>query len=173
MIASQLEILLQARRYLSQVEPRRYTEVRRPRFQSSAGEHMRHVLDHYQAIRRGLDTGEVDYTRRRRGDAVERDPNAALTEVEQLRGWLAELAPAALERPLTVVTEVSISEQLVRRLPSSGLRELAFAGSHAVHHYAQLRQIAFEQGWRLDEAFGLAPATASHLRRSQRPLPVS
>ena len=69
---------------------------------------------------------------------------------------------------LTLSTEVSVHEQKVQSVPTSLARELVFTGSHAVHHYAMIAQIAQQQKMALPSSFGIAPATATHLRTTQK-----
>ncbi|MBX9580308.1 MAG: DinB family protein [Gemmataceae bacterium] len=45
---------------------------------SAVGGHVRHNLDHVDALLRGLRTGHLDYDRRERGTAVERDRGEAV-----------------------------------------------------------------------------------------------
>jgi hypothetical protein len=51
--------------------------------------------------------------------------------------------------------------------PSSLCRELAFLGSHTVHHFALLLEHCHQQGVSVPEGFGKAPATRAHERASQ------
>jgi len=164
MIEAHLEVLAQASSYLMEVGTPRYVQVLSPRFMSSAGSHMRHILDHYTALRAGLQCGEVDYTVRSRGSAIESDPVAALARLDAIEAWLTHLPDAQLREPLSLRTEVSVSRREVANVPTTLARELVFAASHAVHHFAMIGQIASQQGQVLARGFGVAPATASHLR---------
>jgi hypothetical protein len=67
---------------------------------------------------------------------------------------------------LTLSTEVSVHEQKVESVPTSLARELVFVGSHAVHHYAMIAQISHHPGKALPSSFGIAPATATYLRKA-------
>ena len=67
---------------------------------------------------------------------------------------------------VTLKTEVSVTSQNVQKVQTSVARELVFAGSHAVHHYAMIAQISFAQTKALPHTFGLAPATATYMREN-------
>lgn len=164
MLSSQREIVEQARAYLRSVTERNYVQVIRPQHQSSAGAHMRHILDHYQALMTGAETGLVDYDARHRGDRCEQDPRSALLRLDDVEQWLRAFDSAQGERSVRVRTEISVSAQRVVTVQSTLARELVFVGSHAVHHYAMIGQISLLQGRTLDVSFGVAPATASFLR---------
>lgn len=170
MLSSQLEIIKQGQDYLNLLPNNNnnanYCEVLAPLFMSSAGAHMRHIIDHYLALICGLPLGKVDYDVRHRHSKVEQEPALALDKLSQISHWLDSLVDTDLTRTLTLSTEVSVHEQNVQSVPTSLARELVFAGSHAVHHYAMIAQIAQHQGMELPNSFGIAPATATYLRKA-------
>jgi hypothetical protein len=61
-----------------------------------------------------------------------------------------------------------VTNQNVQSVQTSIARELVFAGSHAVHHYAVIAQISFAQTKALPQTFGLAPATATYMRENSQ-----
>ncbi len=137
------------------------------------GKHLRHTLDHFEALfaerREGgaLDTAEaggaIDYDHRSRGGAVETDPGAARARIGSLRARLVGLSEAELAKPVAV--KVMLSGAGEQAVASSTLgRELAFAFHHAIHHQAMMRAIAEEQGVAVPSDFGKAPDTIRHER---------
>jgi hypothetical protein len=170
MLTSQLEIIKQGQNYLNVLINKNsnedYGKVFSPLFISSAGAHMRHIIDHYLALIAGLQSGKVDYDVRHRNAKVEQDPTLALEKLTQISCWLKSLSGSDLTRVLTLSTEISVHEQKVQSVPTSLARELVFTGSHAVHHYAMIAQIAQQQKMVLPSSFGIAPATATYLRKS-------
>ena len=169
MLTSQLEIIKQGQDYLNTLSIKEnienYCEVISPLFISSAGAHMRHIIDHYLALISGLNQGFIDYDVRHRGDNLELEPELALAKLTQIVLWLESLAETDLNRVLVLSSEISVTETKVQSVPTSLARELVFAGSHAVHHYAMIAQIAQQQKIALPASFGIAPATATHLRK--------
>mgnify|MGYP005985460977 CR=1 FL=1 len=170
MLTSQLEIIKQGQDYLTTLissnNNTHYRKVFAPLFISSAGAHMRHIIDHYLALITGLPLGKVDYDVRHRNSNVELEPELALKKLAQISNWIKSLENTDLTRALTLSTEISVHEQKVESVPTSLARELVFAGSHAVHHYAMITQIAQQQEMVLPSSFGIAPATATHLRKA-------
>ncbi|MFT7009247.1 MAG: hypothetical protein ACJAXJ_003795 [Colwellia sp.] len=170
MLTSQLEIIKQGQNYLNVLINKNsnedYGKVFSPLFISSAGAHMRHIIDHYLALIAGLQSGKVDYDVRHRNAKVEQDPTLALEKLTQISCWLKSLSGSDLTRVLTLSTEISVHEQKVQSVPTSLARELVFTGSHAVHHYAMIAQIAQQQKMVLPSSFGIAPATATYLRKT-------
>jgi hypothetical protein len=172
MLTSQLEIIKQGQDYLNLLINKNnngdYCKVHSPLFISSAGAHMRHVIDHYLALIAGLQSGHIDYDVRHRNAKVEQEPQLALDKLTQISSWLKSLAGTDLTRALTLSTGVSVHEQKVQLVPTSLARELVFTGSHTVHHYAMITQIAQQQKMVLPSSFGIAPATATYLRETKK-----
>jgi uncharacterized damage-inducible protein DinB len=168
MIKSQLEIIEQAKLYLKDVTQEDYIEIISPNFISSAGSHMRHIIDHYLALMSGLKTNVIDYDKRVRGSNIESAPKLAVTQLNEISDWIKSLTDTQLNRFITLQTEVSVTNQNVQSVQTSLARELVFAGSHAVHHYAMIAQISFAQTKALPQTFGLAPATATYMRENSQ-----
>jgi uncharacterized damage-inducible protein DinB len=164
MINSQLEVLTQAKDYLNTVSTPHYNEVIKPNFISSAGAHIRHIIDHYQAIMTGLANNYIDYGKRERHSDIETIPAIASAKIVEIYHWLTSLTSEQLDKLVTLSTEVSISNCQVATVKTTIARELVFAASHAVHHYAMIAQIALLQQQALPQHFGIAPATATYLR---------
>lgn len=164
MINSQLTILEQAQAYLKATTSSQYTQIIHPLFISSAGAHMRHILDHYRAIITGMDDGFIDYDKRSRGGDSELNPNSALAEIEQIKTFLLSLSKSQLKMAMQLSTEISVTEKQVEVVNTTLARELIFAGSHAIHHFAMIEQISKAQNKATPQQFGIAPATATFLR---------
>ncbi|AAZ26729.1 hypothetical protein [Colwellia psychrerythraea] len=171
MITSQLEIIKQGQRYLNTVSKKDYSAIMSPNFMSSAGSHMRHIIDHYLAIMSGLHNEVIDYDSRVRGGQLESSPQLAIDKLNEISMWLKSLCEDELSKMIILSTEVSVTHKNVKKVKTSVARELVFAGSHAVHHYAMITQISFAQQSTLQtkalpECFGLASATATFLRQN-------
>ena len=169
MLTSQLEIIQQGQDYLKSLVINKtgkyYSEVLSPFFISSAGAHMRHIIDHYLALISGLSQGVIDYDVRHRGDKLELEPELAQVKLDQISHWLESLAMTDLNRTMMLSSEVSVLETKIQSVPTSLARELIFVSSHAVHHYAMIAQISKRQKMDLPVNFGVAPATATHIRK--------
>jgi hypothetical protein len=57
-LEGQLETVQQAKDFLLGLSVEDYQVVLKPHFVSSAGTHMRHILDHYLALKDGLSQGD-------------------------------------------------------------------------------------------------------------------
>ncbi len=165
MIASQLEVVQQATEFLSNISDQDYVEVMQPHFSGSAGAHMRHVIDHYLALKNGIKKGTVDYNKRNRFSDVESSPAIAISIWHDISQWLESIDPNWSEQSLEVISEVSASRELSVRATSSLQRELMFVSSHAIHHFSLLAIMGSLQGKSVPLNFGVAPVTAGYFRK--------
>ena len=129
---------------------------------SPIGKHVRHILDHFDALIDGLDSGFIDYNKRTRNSRCEIDTAVAFDRLSTIRNTLAKLGD--LEIPVAVVTEVSIHQKLSKTINSNFERELAYVESHTIHHLAYIKLIAKYLNVEIDASVGIAPATATYLR---------
>lgn len=158
------EAIEQALQVLENINSKDYLEVARPILEYSIGSHFRHNLDVFIAVKTGYETGIIDYDVRRRGHAVEKDINLAIKEHNLLKAWILALDEKELDIEVTVQSEALLSKKESVKLTSSLKRELLFASSHAVHHYAMISTALKFKGVKVNDNFGYAPATASFLR---------
>ena len=105
MVKSQLEILAQAQSYLINVTESDYTKILAPNFISSAGAHIRHIIDHYLAVITGFDKKLIDYDVRTRGGNIEYFPH--LTLLIPLLSWTGRVKEIYLSNSLSLNSPTS------------------------------------------------------------------
>jgi uncharacterized damage-inducible protein DinB len=128
---------------------------------SGVAGHVRHSLDHVDALLAGLADGEIDYDRRERGTPVEKIREIALGA---LRERMARLAVAPLpppDRRLRLRTLLTECDPPVDLGTTAG-REFAYALSHTIHHNALVSVIAKTMGVAVPDRLGYAPATLAY-----------
>jgi hypothetical protein len=162
---SQFEIIQQAREFLSNLTQTDYQSVVSPHFSGSAGAHMRHIIDHYLALRLGSTAGIINYNTRHRHSAIEQCPQAALQQWHEIETWLHDISTDQLQQGVTVVCEVSSQTTENANTQSTIGRELVFVSSHAIHHFSLLAVISSLQGREPQHNLGVAPSTISFLRQ--------
>lgn len=162
-IAANIETLDQGIETLKSISNTTYTKIINPLMSSSIGGHIRHIADTYRAVIIGLGSKQVDFNFRRRNNAIESELSKALAELRSIRHWLQNLDDKN-DPPLQIVTEVALAQTETVNLNSSLARELVFASSHAIHHFAQIATLARLQGFEIDPGLGVAAATASYRR---------
>ena len=128
------------------------------RSSGSVGGHVRHCLDHVDALLQATVSGVCCYDTRVRGTAVEDDPALAAARLAACRSRLERLDPGLLPRPL------ALSARLCRdgfelRTATTIAREVAFVLSHTVHHAALIAVLMEAQGEAMPAHFGLAPTS--------------
>lgn len=164
-LEGQLETVQQARQFLLDMTSESYQAVIKPHFASSAGAHMRHILDHYSALKDGLACGLVNYNKRNRHSDAESCPNIALQMWQEIELWLKDVSQLDADLVIDIVCETSINETKNNQTKSTLARELVFVSSHAIHHFSLLAVINSLLG-NIDESdFGIAPSTASYRRQ--------
>jgi len=138
-----------------------YTQRAPACFNSTAGGHFRHIIEHYVSFLQGTETGEIDYEARARDPLIENDPAYALAQLESIADRLERLPADAV---LNVRSESTPITAPANWCATSTLRELEFLLSHTVHHYALIGVICQLAGRSLPKDFGMAPSTLRHLR---------
>jgi len=167
MSKSYVAVVEQAISLLDDISPSDYKEVLTPHFTSSIGTHIRHIVDHFLALKEACGSSDINYNKRNRHNDIEHSPLAAIKEFKSITVWLNQTCSnQLLNQRVTVLTEIDISETKSTSCESTLERELVFVASHAIHHYALIRIIRKMQGKDLPEYFGYAPATITHLTHS-------
>lgn len=143
----------------------------RPRYAGPVGSHLRHAIEHWQALVFPAQPGCIDYDARPRDAALETRPLLAEARLLALQQQLATWDAAMLATPVQVRGQCGLAGEFTFSVPSSVGRELAFAASHAVHHLALIKPHCLAQGLAIDADFGKAPATVAHERARAAALP--
>ena len=130
------------------------------------GPHLRHVIEHFQQLVKGLRLGAVNYDSRERELSLEQDVAVLRGRIGGLILSLRELGSADLQATVEVLLLGRLDGSVQFSAPSTVLRELLFVTSHATHHYALLANLLRGYGVALPACFGKAPATAQHEAQS-------
>ncbi len=134
-----------------------------PHVVSPIGKHVRHIIDHYWAFQQSVIDGQMNYSLRHRDTEIERDPKIALAALSVFSDWLVE---SELENNDVIVeSEVSIENESSAYVSSSYYRELVFLIGHTYHHLAYANLLAKIMGISTPDHIGIAPATATYLRK--------
>jgi uncharacterized damage-inducible protein DinB len=159
--ARELAGLLSAlRAWALRLAPADYT--RRPeRLASTVGQHLRHSLDHVQALVAGVASGCACYDQRQRGTADELDRDRAVARIDALLPAVRALADLPADQAVAVELLINPA-QGARCYPSCLGRELAFVLTHAIHHNALMGAIVVDWGYAMPPTLSTAPATQAH-----------
>ena len=133
-----------------------------PPLAGPVGAHLRHVIEHYEALVSGMSLGVVDYDGRPRDRRLETSPTLARDRLLGLRQVLGQWTPDMLDRPVQVLGQGGITGDFDFCVTSSVGRELAFLASHAVHHFALLAEHLQRHGVPVPAHFGKASGTVAN-----------
>ena len=162
-VTANLESLDQMITFIDSLSDAEYQYIPKPLFDSSIGQHLRHINDLFFALVNS--TGDkINYDIRRRGALVETDKQQGLKELQDIRSRVSKISTDDINRDTLVHTETALNTPQTDIFKSSFGRELCFASSHLVHHMAIMAAIAKMAGKEVDSTLGLAPATASYVR---------
>lgn len=160
LLAAHRHVLAQAQDLVRGLDAPDYAEPAPAAGLASAGAHLRHVLDMYGCLLRGLGEGRVDYESRTRDASLETDPAAGLAALAALQAELADLRLAALPASLRVHGDTPLGHEDARAwTDSTPERELQFLLNHTLHHYALMAAALRLRGRAVAREFGMAPST--------------
>ncbi len=152
-------LILQTAELIAELTAEQYQRQHSALGSNSLGEHVRHLIEHYEAL---LGSGSgVDYDRRQRNPDPQRSIAAARRRLDGLCDELealAETARADAPMALHYHPDDGASEAELR-LATTVARELAFVASHTLHHMALIRMLAVHMGVEPSAEFGVARAT--------------
>ncbi|MFT4022670.1 MAG: hypothetical protein QM664_02660 [Flavihumibacter sp.] len=122
---------------------------------ATIGQHTRHIIEMFQCLLVGYETGVVNYEKRKRDRAIETDKLLALQKLEEIR-------EAVVKENRELQMEASYHEdadELVC-LTTNFYREIAYNLEHAIHHMALIRVGVWQlTDLTLPEGFGVASST--------------
>ena len=167
-IKGSIESLEQVIDFIQGLSDEVYMQIPNPLFNSSIGQHLRHILDLYMALINANDFRNINYDVRRRGLALETDKNEGIKELFMVCDWLKSLDVMRLNIKTHISTEVSVYSEVTANFPSTVGREVCFVSTHLTHHLALMAAIAKFLGHCVNTNLGVAPTTASFLRSQKQ-----
>lgn len=145
--------LVEALHALSREE---YTIQCRHLSQATIGQHVRHVVELYQCLIDGYETGTVNYELRKRDRLIETDKDFAVS-------LLSDIANAIQRTDKPLVMQCALGGDEIISTPSNFRRELVYNLEHTIHHMALIRVGVEEMSEViLQESFGVAPSTIQY-----------
>ena len=145
---------------LTLVGPHRHAGA--PAYANPIGAHLRHVIEHYEALLQPEESGVVDYDRRPRDFELQTNPCVALARLHALLRRLDDWPATRLDASVQVRGRGGLAGDFGFDVSSSVGRELVFLASHAIHHYALLKPHCMQHGIPVSAEFGRAPSTVAH-----------
>ena len=113
------------------------------------GSHLRHVLEFYECFLQGLESGRIDYDRRRRDVTVENSRRVAAARIGAI---ICALERTVLNPNCILAVRMENDEDGVYLQSSIG-RELQALSSHTIHHFALIGVTLRLHGFPIDPEF--------------------
>ena len=124
---------------------------------NTIGKHIRHIIELYDQLLIGYDSGIINYDDRKRDLRTETETNYAIDKLE----CIIFTCENKSDKPVQLMLDYSIDNVVNDTVNSSYKRELAYNIEHAIHHMAIIK-MAVENSFSgiiLDKTFGIAPST--------------
>jgi hypothetical protein len=158
--SNSFEILNQLADLLEQLTNQEYSQELPLLSNNSLGKHVRHVLEFYIELTKGIETGVIDYDLRKRDEFLETSIAVAIDKINMIN---AVIMNAKENIPIRLQVCLSMEKENVS-IETSFSRELAYNIEHAIHHFAILK-IAVDSYFpevSLPSNFGIAYSTVKH-----------
>lgn len=149
-------LVQQINHVISQLDPDHYHRPL-PEFNgSSLGQHFRHILEFFQCLEDGVQSGTVDYAARNRNPVYETNPEIASAAFDAFNHALPNFDMA---QPVQVRAEFGSDSR--PSYESTVGRELLFVYDHAIHHLAIIKigLICHYPEISVDKDLGVSPST--------------
>jgi uncharacterized damage-inducible protein DinB len=122
---------------------------------SSIGEHTRHIIEMFQELYAGYDSGIVNYDSRKRNQKIQSEIDYAIDCIAVIISNLNKE-----DKPLEILT---VYNQQEAKIQSNYIRELMYTIEHCIHHQAIIKIGLLSMGIQQeDSSFGLAKPTVMY-----------
>ncbi|WP_420573078.1 hypothetical protein [Kordia sp.] len=166
LIDSLLSTLYKSKNLLNEINDISYCCKEIGPYYSSVGSHIRHILDFYNCIFKGLKSQHVNLTSRDRNQKIESDCNCAISEIDVIAHKLRNLHSTDLNLLLNVEDNLG-NGNITLQYTLAAL--LAQANSHTIHHYAIIGYITERLNVVIeDENFGYNPTTPKKMLKNTK-----
>ena len=142
---------------LNSINDQEYADNSTAPYYSSIGIHMRHILDVFDCILRGVDQKKIDLSSRQRNELAEIKVAIGLNYFDQIISKLSYLEKENLDIIVEVKDDLGQGMITANYTLAAALIQ---AHSHAIHHFASIGYIISHMGINLpDGDFGYNPTT--------------
>jgi hypothetical protein len=125
---------------------------------ASIGQHTRHIIEFFQELGKGYQTGLVNYDARKRNYTLETQRKFAISELVGIAAIVARE-----NKVLNLVVDFRGEDSNSYEVPTSYQRELVYNFEHTIHHMALLKiGVRVVATIELPENFGVAISTLKY-----------
>lgn len=158
MIEAIVENLLKGKYLLENIEDQVYANKQLPPYYSSIGGHLRHVLDVFNCLFKGLNQqNEIDLTLRERNVLAENYTEHGIVYINNIIEGLENIKGENLNKKVFVIDDMGGGKCTVESTLGAILMQ---AQSHAIHHFATIGYLLHHLNITLPiDSFGVNPTT--------------
>lgn len=145
-------VLVQLIESLNKLNYDEYTHKIEPLNNSSIGEHVRHIIELFQQLEVGYNTGVLNYDARKRDERIQQNLDFAIESIAKIVESITKE-----NKKIQLITLLTDNENLIE---TNYYRELMYNLEHCIHHQALLK-IGFNYLGidKLPEDYGVAKST--------------
>jgi len=153
-----IENLEKGKYLLNNIDDEQYDNKSIAPYYSSIGGHMRHILDMFNCVFKGLSLDKcVDLTLRERNLLAETQTKIGINYIDNTILELKQLKKTDINQTITIVDDLGNGKYTA---PTSLSAVLIQAHSHAIHHFATIGYLIHHLGITLPiDSFGVNPTT--------------
>ncbi|MBP8793232.1 MAG: DinB family protein [Lutibacter sp.] len=147
---------------LHNISDTEYSDTTVAPYYSSIGTHIRHILDVFDCIFEGMESGNINLINRKRNEQAELETEMGILYFSEIMEKLHNLPQYDLNKIVKVTDDLGMG---VVTANYTFIGILIQAHSHAIHHFASVGYVISQLGIQLpDPDFGYNPTTpkASH-----------
>lgn len=143
---------------LSQLSDTDYSKSYESLSGATIGEHTRHILEMFQCLEKGYDSGVLNYDDRERNIQIQ-------TEIKFARQCIENIKVGLKTENKLIYLEL-VMNHLGMRIQSNYYRELLYNLEHCVHHQALIKVAVLQcENVLVDENFGVARSTIEYRKQ--------
>jgi len=131
---------------------------------ASVSQHVRHILEFYICLFEGLQTGMINYDKRKRDPRIENDKWFTLELIKEIKEKISNQVD---NNDLILELKYGGESEDNIRLSTNFYRELAYNIEHTIHHLAIIKQTIIEHFnyVELPDHFGIASSTVRYVNQ--------
>jgi len=142
---------------LNAISDEQYSDTSVGPYHSTIGSHMRHVLDVFSCILKGLDNHLVDFSVRERNELAETYTSKGIEYFTTIISELKNIKQEDFKKTIKVTDDMGLGKEIVDYTIAGTLMQ---AHSHAIHHFASIGYLIYQLEIELPDAdFGFNPTS--------------
>lgn len=119
-----------------QLAPVDFSRTSRALSNATVGQHVRHTLEFFICLERGLSSGVVNYDNREHDHRMEEDKELAIEVIARISDFIITLKE---NHPLVLEVGYDVDTDETQSMETNVFRELTYNIEHAVHHMAMIK----------------------------------